>query len=81
MGQKKSRDLRSCRAAKLPPLFTRSDPGLQSHGAKFLTVDTNLRVFVELGEIGLVLIASLSYVWAGYHAKTSVEAARQIKQE
>ena len=50
-------------------------------GAKFLTVDTNLLVFVDFGEIGLVFIASWSYVWAGYHAKTSVEAARQIKQE
>ena len=55
--------------------------GLQSRGAKFLTVDTNLLVFVDFGEIGLVFIASLSYVWAGYHAKTTVEAARQIKQE
>ena len=56
----------------------RRGPGLQSREAKFLAVDTNLLVFVEFGEIGLVFIASLSYVWAGYHAKTSVEAARQI---
>ena len=56
-------------------------PGLQSRGVKFLTVNTNLLVFVDFGEIGLVFIASLSYVWAGYHAKTTVEAARQIKQE
>ena len=56
-------------------------PGLQSGRAKFLTVDTNLLVFIDFGEIGLVFIASLSYVWTGYHAKASVEAARQIKQE
>ena len=46
--------------------------GRQSDGAKFLTVNTNLHVFVDFGEIGLAFIASLSHVWAGYHAVTSV---------
>ena len=52
-----------------------SHPGRISGQAKFLT---NLLVIVDLGEIGLMLIASLSYAWAVYHAKSSVEAARQI---
>ena len=57
-------------------------PVLQSGGAKFPTVDTNLLFFVDFDEIGgLVFIASLSYIWAGYHAKTSVEATRQGIQE
>ena len=51
---------RDTKFASQPPRGSRA--GLQSGGAKFLTVDTNLLVSVDLGEIGLVFIASLSYI-------------------
>ena len=56
---------RDTKFASQPPRGSRA--GLQSGGAKFLTVDTNLLVSVDLGEIGFCPLP----------CKASVEAARQ----
>ena len=58
-------------------LTSRCNASRISPGAKFLTVNTDLLVFVDFREGGFEFIPSLSYIWAGYHAKTIVEAARQ----
>ena len=49
--------------------------------ANFLTTPCKLLWFVDFLEGGFVFISSLSYIWADYHARTSVEAAGQGKQE
>ena len=49
--------------------------------ANFLTTQCKLLQFVDFHEGGFVFIPSLSYILAGYHARTSVEAARRGKLE